>query len=197
MRVGLGQVPLDKAAIAFCACLPVSAVRLATKASSPGTALPAGEWETVQLRGCWRAGQTAGGSRNFASYPCNPCLPFSVPEGSGPRYIRITLHQHCRLNDSQLHPIGFHIFQVSQVPGEASCCDTGAGFCHLSLLVQLTGFKKDSLGSSQSPYLLGLSGAAPLALKPDQGTHLVKFELEKWEEGGNMLEVQGHRLQIP
>lgn len=96
-----------------CVYPPGSAVRLATKGASPGTALPAGEWETVQLRGCWRAGQTAGGSRNFASYPCNPCLPFSVPEGAGPRYIRITLQQHCRLSDSQLHPIGFHVFQVS------------------------------------------------------------------------------------
>ncbi|NP_113861.1 calpain-10 [Rattus norvegicus] len=92
--------------------ISLSAVRLATKGASPGAALPAGEWETVQLQGSWRAGQTAGGSRNFASYPCNPCLPFSVPEGAGPRYIRITLQQHCRLSDSQLHPIGFHVFQV-------------------------------------------------------------------------------------
>lgn len=110
--VGLGQVSLDKAASVFCAC-PDSAVRPTTKGTSPGTSLPPGEWETVQLRGCWRAGQTAGGSRNFASYPCNPCLPFSVPEGAGPRYVRVTLHQHCRHGDSQLHPIGFHIFQVS------------------------------------------------------------------------------------
>lgn len=129
VRVGFGQVSLDKAASAFCACSPYSAVRPASKGASPGTTLPAGEWETVQLRGCWRAGQTAGGSRNFASYPCNPCLPFSVPEGAGPRYIRITLHQHCRLSDSQLHPIGFHVFQVSWVQGEA-CCDTEPGFCH-------------------------------------------------------------------
>lgn len=112
VRVGLGQVPLDQAASTLCVS-SCSAVRLATKGASPGTALPAGEWETVQLRGCWRAGQTAGGSRNFASYTCNPCLPFSVPEGAGPRYIRITLQQHCRLSDSQLHPIGFHVFQVS------------------------------------------------------------------------------------
>ncbi|XP_077874515.1 calpain-10 isoform X3 [Ictidomys tridecemlineatus] len=90
----------------------LSAVRPAAKGASPGAALPSGEWETLQLRGCWRAGQTAGGSRNFASYLCNPCLPFSVPEGSGPRCIRITLHQHCPLSDSQLHPIGFHVFQV-------------------------------------------------------------------------------------
>lgn len=116
VRGGRGQVPLDQAASAFCTCPPDSAVRPATKGTkSPGAALPAGEWETVQLRGCWKAGQTAGGSRNFASYPCNPCLPFSVPEGAGPRYIRVTLHQHCRLGDGQLHPIGFHIFQVSWV----------------------------------------------------------------------------------
>ncbi|XP_015337155.1 LOW QUALITY PROTEIN: calpain-10 [Marmota marmota marmota] len=90
----------------------LSAVRPAAKGASPGAALPSGEWETLQLRGCWRAGRTAGGSRNFASYLCNPCLPFSVPEGSSPRCIRITLHQHCPLSDSQLHPIGFHVFQV-------------------------------------------------------------------------------------
>nr|XP_040124093.1 calpain-10 isoform X2 [Ictidomys tridecemlineatus] len=96
----------------------LSAVRPAAKGASPGAALPSGEWETLQLRGCWRAGQTAGGSRNFASYLCNPCLPFSVPEGSGPRCIRITLHQHCPLSDSQLHPIGFHVFQgMPPTPG--------------------------------------------------------------------------------
>lgn len=138
VRGGLGQVPLDQAASAFCTCPPDSAVRPATKGTkSPGAALPAGEWETVQLRGCWKAGQTAGGSRNFASYPCNPCLPFSVPEGAGPRYIRVTLHQHCRLGDGQLHPIGFHIFQVSWVLGEVSCCDTQVGFCHLHTLSSL------------------------------------------------------------
>ncbi|XP_020030540.2 calpain-10 isoform X2 [Castor canadensis] len=90
----------------------LSAVRPAAKGASPGTALPAGEWETVQLQGRWRAGQTAGGSRNFTSYPCNPCLPFSVPEGASPRCVRISLRQHCRLSDSQLYPIGFHVFQV-------------------------------------------------------------------------------------
>ncbi|XP_069861709.1 calpain-10 [Dipodomys merriami] len=90
----------------------LSAVRPVAKGASPRTAQPAGEWETVQLRGLWRAGQTAGGSRNFASYPCNPCLPFSVPEGAGPRCVRITLCQHCQLADSQLYPIGFHVFQV-------------------------------------------------------------------------------------
>ncbi|XP_074172231.1 calpain-10 isoform X3 [Rhinolophus sinicus] len=71
---------------------------------------PEGEWETVQLRGSWRIGQTAGGSRNFASYPTNPCLPLSVPGGAGPRCVRITLRQHCPHSDC--HPIGFHVFQV-------------------------------------------------------------------------------------
>ncbi|XP_058521195.1 calpain-10 [Ochotona princeps] len=88
----------------------LSAVRLVAKSTSPGAAV-ATEWETVQLQGSWRIGQTAGGSRNFASYPTNPCLPFSVPTGAGPRCVRITLQQ-CRLSTSDLHPIGFHVFQV-------------------------------------------------------------------------------------
>uniref|UniRef100_A0ABI7XD12 Calpain catalytic domain-containing protein n=1 Tax=Felis catus TaxID=9685 RepID=A0ABI7XD12_FELCA len=88
----------------------LSAIKPATASPASGEALPAGEWETVQLRGSWRIGQTAGGSRNFASYPTNPCFPLSVPEGTGPRCIRITLRQHCR--DSECHPIGFHVFQV-------------------------------------------------------------------------------------
>ncbi|XP_045224018.2 calpain-10 isoform X2 [Macaca fascicularis] len=92
----------------------LSAIRAVAKNASPGAALPAGEWGTVQLRGSWRAGQTAGGSRNFASYPTNPCFPFSVPEGPGPRCVRITLHQHCQSRDTEFHPIGFHIFQVPE-----------------------------------------------------------------------------------
>ncbi|XP_021102971.1 calpain-10 isoform X4 [Heterocephalus glaber] len=90
------------------------AERPAAQGTDPRAALPADQVETMQLRGCWKAGWTAGGSRNFASYPCNPCLPFSVPEGAGPRCVRITLQQHCRLGDSQLHPIGFHVFQVRE-----------------------------------------------------------------------------------
>lgn len=113
----VGHVPQTAASTLLCLSLN-SAVRPVAKGASPGAALPAGEWETLQLRGCWRAGQTAGGSRNFASYLCNPCLPFSVPAGSGPRCIRITLHQHCQLSDSQLHPIGFHVFQVSSSAGD-------------------------------------------------------------------------------
>ena len=91
--------------------LPGSAIKAAAKSPAPGEALPTGEWETVRLRGSWRIGQTAGGSRNFASYPTNPCFPHTVPEGVGPRCVRITLRQHCQ--DSKYHPIGFHVFQAS------------------------------------------------------------------------------------
>lgn len=93
----------------FAAVLQRPRVRAAAGAG-PGEALPAGEWETVQLRGSWRIGRTAGGSRNFASYPTNPCFPLAVPDGAGPRCVRITLRQHCQ--DSQCRPIGFHVFQV-------------------------------------------------------------------------------------
>uniref|UniRef100_A0A480LPV9 Calpain-10 n=1 Tax=Sus scrofa TaxID=9823 RepID=A0A480LPV9_PIG len=88
----------------------LSAIKPAAQSAAHPEGLPAGEWETVQLRGSWRVGQTAGGSRNFASYPTNPCFPLSVPEGSGPRCVRITLRQHCR--DVECLPIGFHVFQV-------------------------------------------------------------------------------------
>lgn len=101
----------------FCAYACSSAERPAAPGTDPRTALPTGEVETVQLQGCWKAGQTAGGSRNFASYPCNPCLPFSVPDGTGARCVRISLQQHCRPGNSQLHPIGFHVFQVGSAPG--------------------------------------------------------------------------------
>lgn len=96
-------------------------MRPAAKNADPEEA-PSGQWETVQLRGCWRAGQTAGGSRNFASYATNPCFPLSVPEGGGPRCVRITLQQHCP--DSECHPIGFHVFQARR-----SVC-RGAGLGH-------------------------------------------------------------------
>ncbi|XP_070126819.1 calpain-10 isoform X1 [Equus przewalskii] len=93
----------------------LSAIKAAAKSPAPGEALPTGEWETVRLRGSWRIGQTAGGSRNFASYPTNPCFPLTVPEGVGPRCVRITLRQHCQ--DSKYHPIGFHVFQVPVAGG--------------------------------------------------------------------------------
>ncbi|XP_008136684.2 calpain-10 isoform X6 [Eptesicus fuscus] len=88
----------------------LSAIKTVVQSPGPGETLLAGEWETVQLQGSWKIGQTAGGSRNFASYSSNPCFPLTVPEGSGPRCVRITLHQHCL--DSDCHPIGFHVFQV-------------------------------------------------------------------------------------
>uniref|UniRef100_A0AC11DLM9 Calpain 10 n=1 Tax=Ovis aries TaxID=9940 RepID=A0AC11DLM9_SHEEP len=88
----------------------LSAVQPAAPSPGRREAPPAGEWETVRLRGSWRAGQTAGGSRNFASYASNPRFPLSVPAGAGPRCVRISLRQHC--GDHQCLPIGFHVFQV-------------------------------------------------------------------------------------
>ncbi|XP_006083058.1 calpain-10 isoform X9 [Myotis lucifugus] len=88
----------------------LSAIKTVVQSTGPGETLLAGEWETVQLQGSWKIGQTAGGSRNFASYSSNPCFPLTIPEGAGPRCVRITLHQHCL--DSDCHPIGFHVFQV-------------------------------------------------------------------------------------
>nr|KAF6336240.1 calpain 10 [Myotis myotis] len=88
----------------------LSAIKTVVQSPGPGETLLAGEWETVQLQGSWKIGQTAGGSRNFASYSSNPCFPLTIPEGAGPRCVRITLHQHCL--DSDCHPIGFHVFQV-------------------------------------------------------------------------------------
>ncbi|XP_023599713.1 calpain-10 isoform X12 [Myotis lucifugus] len=90
-------------------CISGSAIKTVVQSTGPGETLLAGEWETVQLQGSWKIGQTAGGSRNFASYSSNPCFPLTIPEGAGPRCVRITLHQHCL--DSDCHPIGFHVFQ--------------------------------------------------------------------------------------
>lgn len=72
--------------------------------------LPPGEWETVQLHGCWKKGQSAGGSRNFPSFHINPSFPLSIPAGPGKSSVKVTLRQHCQ--DSKCRPIGFHIFQV-------------------------------------------------------------------------------------
>ncbi|XP_007486149.2 calpain-10 isoform X2 [Monodelphis domestica] len=88
----------------------IKEIKAASSSASAPEDLAAGEWETVQLKGHWRRGQTAGGSRNFPSYPSNPCFPLSVPLGTGPRCIRVTLRQHCQ--DRECHPIGFHIFQM-------------------------------------------------------------------------------------
>ncbi|KAM6178713.1 calpain-10 [Rhynchocyon petersi] len=93
----------------------LSALKQLPRGPGSGDGPAAGEWDTVQLQGCWRAGQTAGGSRNFSTYCCNPSLPFCVPAGGGARSVRITLRQHCQ--DGACHPIGFHIFQVPEGSG--------------------------------------------------------------------------------
>uniref|UniRef100_A0A8C9F2H9 Calpain 10 n=1 Tax=Pavo cristatus TaxID=9049 RepID=A0A8C9F2H9_PAVCR len=91
--------------------------------------LPGGEWETLQLEGCWKNGQSAGGSRNFPSFHINPCLPLSVPAGPGKSSVKITLRQHCQ--DSKCRPIGFHIFQVPN----SSWKPNTSSFLHLEPLV--------------------------------------------------------------
>ncbi|XP_027319996.1 calpain-10 isoform X1 [Anas platyrhynchos] len=91
--------------------------------------LPAGEWETVQLQGCWKNGQSAGGSRNFPSFHINPCFPLSIPAGPGKSSVKVTLRQHCQ--DSKCRPIGFHIFQVPN----SSWKPNTSSFLHLEPLV--------------------------------------------------------------
>ncbi|XP_023965541.2 calpain-10 isoform X1 [Chrysemys picta bellii] len=91
--------------------------------------LPPGEWETVQLQGCWKNGQSAGGSRNFHSFHTNPCFPLSVPAGTEERSMKVTLRQHCQ--DSKCLPIGFHIFQVPNSSWKPHTCS----FLHLEPLV--------------------------------------------------------------
>ncbi|XP_029471250.1 calpain-10 isoform X2 [Rhinatrema bivittatum] len=71
---------------------------------------PSGAWQTVQLQGRWEGGRTAGGSRNFSSYHCNPRFPLSVRADLGDCNVKVVLRQHCQ--DHQYHPIGFHVFQV-------------------------------------------------------------------------------------
>ncbi|XP_034469196.1 calpain-10 isoform X2 [Hippoglossus hippoglossus] len=70
-------------------------------------------WETSYFRGSWIEGKTAGGSRNFLSHWQNPCFPFTVsddPAVTSGVNVRITLHQS--RPDTDLHPIGFHIYKV-------------------------------------------------------------------------------------
>ncbi|CAG5896779.1 unnamed protein product [Menidia menidia] len=84
---------------------------------SPAPSLPLttdGEWETSYFQGLWEAGRTAGGSRNFPSHWQNPCFPFTVsddPTAAAAVNVSVTLHQS--RPDSDLHPIGFHIYKVS------------------------------------------------------------------------------------
>ncbi|XP_049889534.1 calpain-10 [Epinephelus moara] len=89
---------------------------------SPAPSLPLttdGEWETSYFRGSWVEGSTAGGSRNFLSHWQNPCFPFTVCDESAVTSgvnVRITLHQSCP--DTNLHPIGFHIYKFPEGESE-------------------------------------------------------------------------------
>ncbi|XP_023577886.1 calpain-10 isoform X2 [Octodon degus] len=170
----------------------LSAERPAAPNTHPSTALPAGEVETVQLQGCWKAGQTAGGSRNFSSYPCNPCFPFLVPEGAATRCVHITLQQHCRRSDSQLHPIGFHVFQVPE-GGESQ--DTK------SLLLQepLLSCVPHCYAQEVSRLCLLAAGAykvVPSTYLPDaEGTFTVTIATRVDRRSFHSQEVLGHFLQ--
>ncbi|XP_028926069.1 calpain-10 isoform X1 [Ornithorhynchus anatinus] len=95
----------------------LSELKLARDSGLAREEVPAGEWETVQLEGSWRSGQTAGGSRNFPSFPSNPCFPLCVAPGPGAQRVQVTLRQHCQ---DRCHPIGFHIFQVPGSGGRTS-----------------------------------------------------------------------------
>ena len=92
---------------------------------SPAPSLPSttdGEWETCYFQGSWVEGRTAGGSRNFLSHWQNPCFPFTVCDESAVTSgvnVRITLHQS--RPDTDLHPIGFHVYKVSQTKGDYQC----------------------------------------------------------------------------
>lgn len=85
---------------------------------SPAPSLPPttdGEWDTSYFRGSWVEGSTAGGSRNFLSHWQNPCFPFTVsdePAVTSAVNVRISLHQS--RPDTDLHPIGFHIYKVAE-----------------------------------------------------------------------------------
>nr|XP_030707908.1 calpain-10-like isoform X5 [Globicephala melas]XP_030707914.1 calpain-10-like isoform X5 [Globicephala melas] len=121
----------------------LSAIQPAAQSAAPREVLPMGEWETVRLRGSWRVGRTAGGSRNFASYPTNPRFPLSVPEGAGPRCVRITLRQHCR--DHEGLPIGFHVFQRVNRMHLATCSWRRRG----GEVLEVRGHKPRSHGSQR------------------------------------------------
>uniref|UniRef100_A0A8C2X4E6 Calpain 10 n=1 Tax=Cyclopterus lumpus TaxID=8103 RepID=A0A8C2X4E6_CYCLU len=89
---------------------------------SPAPTLPLttdGEWETSYFRGSWVEAMTAGGSRNFLSHWQNPSFPFTVCDESAVTSgvnVRITLHQS--RPDTDLHPIGFHIYKFPEGESE-------------------------------------------------------------------------------
>ncbi|XP_019963950.2 calpain-10 isoform X2 [Paralichthys olivaceus] len=86
----------------------------ALKSSAPSLPLTTDvELETCNFRGSWVEGMTAGGSRNFLSHWQNPCFPFTVsddPAVTSGVNVKITLHQS--RPDTDLHPIGFHIYKL-------------------------------------------------------------------------------------
>ncbi|XP_077011748.1 calpain-10 isoform X2 [Tamandua tetradactyla] len=154
---------------------------------------PAGEWETVRLQGCWRVGQSAGGSRNFASYSTNPWLPLSVPEGVGSRCVRITLHQHCP--DSEWRPIGFHIFQV---PGSGQdkpslLCQEPLLSCvphrHAQEVSQLCHLSAGTYGIVPSTYLPDMEGAFTVTI----ATRIDRPSIQSRERLGQLLQEASFR----
>ncbi|XP_054622436.1 calpain-10 isoform X2 [Dunckerocampus dactyliophorus] len=82
----------------------------------PAPSLPSttdGEWESTYFQGSWVEGSSAGGSRNFATHQRNPCFPFTIcdePVATVGVNVTVTLSQSC--TDTDLHPIGFHIYKV-------------------------------------------------------------------------------------
>lgn len=88
----------------------------ALKVPAPSLPLPTeGEWESSYFQGSWVEGSTAGGSRNFLSYWQNPHFTFTVCDESAVTSganVRITLCQ--KRPDTDLHPIGFHVYKVRQ-----------------------------------------------------------------------------------
>ncbi|XP_034558452.1 calpain-10 [Notolabrus celidotus] len=89
---------------------------------SPAPSLPLtidGEWETSFFRGSWVEGTTAGGSRNFPSYLQNPCFPFTVSaESTETAGVNVTVTLHQSRPDTDLHPIGFHMYKNHKVSPE-------------------------------------------------------------------------------
>ncbi|XP_068196326.1 calpain-10 isoform X2 [Antennarius striatus] len=90
---------------------------------SPAPSLPwriDGEWETSSFQGSWVEGRTAGGSRNFQSHWQNPYFPFTVFDDTAVMSVnvRVTLHQS--RPDSDLLPIGFHIYKSKEGEPEST-----------------------------------------------------------------------------
>uniref|UniRef100_H3DCW3 Calpain 10 n=1 Tax=Tetraodon nigroviridis TaxID=99883 RepID=H3DCW3_TETNG len=72
-----------------------------------------GQWDSTYFQGSWAEGRTAGGSRNFRSHFQNPHFPFTVCDDSATSsgtVVRINLHQ--KRPETDLHPIGFHVYKV-------------------------------------------------------------------------------------